>query len=150
MRVALDTNVLVCAEGMNGPERREHIIGILDRIPGADTVLPVQVLGELFNILSGRAGWQRERSREAVRFWQVTYRLIDSSADVLDRALELAADHGISTWDAVVLAAASAARCRILLSEDMQDGFSWGGVTVTDPFAAQPHPLLAAVLAPRR
>jgi hypothetical protein len=35
---------------------------------------------------------------------------------------------------------------RLLLSEDLQDGFTWRGVTVTNPFAAALHPLLAALL----
>jgi len=47
------------------------------------------------------------------------------------------------------LSAASAAGCRLLLSEDMQEGFTWGGVTVVNPFTDEPHPLLAAALAPR-
>jgi hypothetical protein len=34
----------------------------------------------------------------------------------------------------------------LLLSEDLQDGFSWAGVTVTNPFAATCHPLLEDAL----
>ena len=41
-------------------------------------------------------------------------------------------------------AVAADAGCRLLLSEDLQDGFTWRGVTVVDPFADKPHPLLAA------
>ena len=43
-----------------------------------------------------------------------------------------------------MLSAAGEARCRLLLSEDLQEGFTWGGVTVANPFAATPHPLLQA------
>jgi predicted nucleic acid-binding protein len=39
-------------------------------------------------------------------------------------------------------------RCRLLLSEDFQDGFTWRGVTVANPFAAQRSPLLHALLNP--
>ncbi|WP_205963481.1 PIN domain-containing protein [Roseicella aquatilis] len=31
---------------------------------------------------------------------------------------------------------AAEAECRLLLSEDIQDGFTWRGVTVRNPFAA--------------
>jgi hypothetical protein len=34
------------------------------------------------------------------------------------------------------LAVAAKGSCRLLLSEDLQDGFSWRGVTVANPFAA--------------
>jgi hypothetical protein len=34
----------------------------------------------------------------------------------------------------------------LLLSEDLQDGFTWGGVTVANPFAARRHALLESLL----
>jgi hypothetical protein len=37
---------------------------------------------------------------------------------------------------------------RLLLSEDIQAGFTWRGVTVVNPFAAQPSPLLKGLLGP--
>jgi predicted nucleic acid-binding protein len=49
-------------------------------------------------------------------------------------------------WDAVILAAAASAGCRLLLSEDMQEGFTWNGVTVTNPFSAKKHRLLEELL----
>ncbi len=61
-------------------------------------------------------------------------------------AVDLAVHHQLGIWDAVMLAAASEAGCRLLLSEDMQDGFTWGGVTVANPFATPRHPLLDAML----
>jgi predicted nucleic acid-binding protein len=65
-------------------------------------------------------------------------------------ATDLASDHGLTIWDSVVLAASAEAECRLLLSEDLQEGFTWRGVTVTNPFAPALHPLLAALLtAPR-
>ena len=36
--------------------------------------------------------------------------------------------------------------CRLLLSEYMQDGFSWRGVTVVNSFAAMRRPLLDALM----
>ena len=34
----------------------------------------------------------------------------------------------------------------MLASEDLQDGFTWGGVTVVNPFASPQHALLRALL----
>lgn len=60
-------------------------------------------------------------------------------------ALDLVASRGLQVWDAVILAAAAEANCGVLLSEYTQHGFTWGGVTVVNPFAAEPHPLLARI-----
>jgi predicted nucleic acid-binding protein len=61
-------------------------------------------------------------------------------------ATDLAAQHQLGIWDSVILAAAADAGCRLLLSEDMQDGFTWNGVTIANPFASSLHPLLAALI----
>jgi predicted nucleic acid-binding protein len=39
-------------------------------------------------------------------------------------AIELAVSHRLSFWDAIVLASAAEAGCRLLLSEDLQSGFT--------------------------
>jgi predicted nucleic acid-binding protein len=104
------------------------------------------VLGELFHVLVRKAERTRPRARAAVLAWGDAFPLIDTSPDVLLAAMDLAADHRMRIWDAIVLAAAADANCRLLLSEDLQEGFVWGGVTVTNPFAAVRHPLLDALL----
>lgn len=78
------------------------------------------------------------------------YPAIDTTAAVMMVAVDLAAEHRLSVWDAVVLAAAAEAGCRILLSEDLQDGFTWRGLTVVNPLAAVQHRLLEALLASGR
>ena len=41
---------------------------------------------------------------------------------------------------------ASQAGCRLLLSEDLQDGFTGGGTTIANPFASPLHALLQSLL----
>jgi predicted nucleic acid-binding protein len=79
--------------------------------------------------------------------WSDSFALIETSEPVLLAAMDLAEAHRFSIWDAIVVAAAARAECRLLLSEDMQDGFTWNGVTIANPFSETPHPLLAAMLA---
>ena len=146
MRLAVDTNILAYAEGVNGPVRKKAGLEVTGRLPAESTFVPVQVLGELYRVLVGKAAWPAKRARAAILSWQDTFPLIETSPAILIGALDLAADHGLSIWDAIILAAAAAAGCRLLLSEDMQEGFTWGGVTVVNPFAAKKHELLAGVL----
>src|SRR5262245_43964069 len=91
---------------------------------------------------------QRSRTdvRNALLAWRDSFPLAETSAEVMLTAVDLAADHHLGIWDAVILSAASKVGCRLLLSEDLQDGFTWGGVTVVNPFAPTRHPLLGALL----
>ena len=146
MRLALDTSILAYAEGVNGAARKKTALDIIGRLPSVSTFLPVQALGELFHILVRKAGRPPERARAAILSWQDAFPPIETSPTVLIAATDLAARHSLSIWDAVVFSAAAAAGCRLLLSEDLQDGFTWQGVTVTNPFSAARHPLLAALL----
>jgi len=47
MRVALDTNVLAYAEGVNGAQMRKAALELVERLPEGTAFLPVQTLGEL-------------------------------------------------------------------------------------------------------
>ncbi len=146
MRMALDTNVLAYAEGVNGAVMRDKALKLIQRLPPGSIVLPVQALGELFNVLVRKAKRRPVRARAAVLSWRDAYAVVETSAAVIVDATDLASDHGLTIWDSVVLAASAAAECRLLLSEDLQEGFTWRGVTVANPFAPTLHPILAASL----
>jgi predicted nucleic acid-binding protein len=146
MNVAIDSNVLAYAEGVNGRQSRDSAIALLQALPPESTLVPVQALGELFAVLVRKAGKSRATASAAVLSWGDAFPLIETSNEVLLAATDLAQAHQLSLWDAVMLSAAADARCRLLLSEDLQEGFTWRGVTVTNPFASHRHPLLEALV----
>lgn len=51
VKVAIDTNLLACAEGAGDERRRARAVEILDALPEGAVVVPVQVLGELYRVL---------------------------------------------------------------------------------------------------
>ncbi len=146
MRVALDTNVLAYAEGVNGAARRVDALDLIQRLPAGAALLPVQALGELFQLLVRKANRTPAQARAAILGWRDAFPLIETSETVIVGAAELAASHRFSFWDGVILASAAESGCRLLLSEDLQEGFTWNGVTVTNPFGVSPHPLLTDLL----
>jgi len=146
VRLALDTNILAYAEGVNGASMRKAALELVQRLPEGATLLPVQTLGELFNLLVRKARRTPAKARKAILSWQDAFPLIETSAQVMLAAADLATDHQLSIWDSVILSAAAESGCRLLLSEDLQEGFTWKGVTVTNPFGPSKHELLSALL----
>lgn len=146
MRVALDTNVLVYAEGVNDPERGRQANDLVEELPAEGLIIPAQVLGELFRVLIGKARWPPAGARSVVDEWRASCMVAPTTATTLTAALDLATDHGLQIWDAVIVNVAAEAGCRLLLSEDMRPGFVWRGLTVVNPFTPERHPLLAAAL----
>jgi predicted nucleic acid-binding protein len=60
---------------------------------------------------------------------------------LLEGAWLLQDRHKLSWWDALIVAAAQSAGCRYLLSEDFQEGYDWGDMTVVNPFRTGPKDL---------
>ncbi len=143
MKIAVDTSILAYAEGVDGADRRRRAIDAIKSIPAHNIVLPAQVLGELFAVLVRKDRRPADEARQAVTWWMESYETAGTSPAVLAAAFSLAVDHRIQVWDAIILSVAANVRCRVLLSEDMQDGFTWNGVTVVNPFRDVPNILLA-------
>ncbi len=148
MKVAVDTNVLVYAEGLDGPERQGRVLNILSGLPAETRGVPVNVLGELFNVLTRKAQAGPAEARRRLSIWAEWGELWPSTGSAMTAAIDLASDHRLAIWDALVLTVAAEAGCRLVLSEDMQDGFTWRGATVVNPLAPVLSPLLASALRP--
>lgn len=142
MRVALDTNVLAYAEGVNGPSMQQAAQAIVQKLIPSTTFVPLQTLGELFHLLVHKSKWPSGKARESILSWRDTFSVIETSDAVLVAGADLAIEHRLNIWDAVILSAAAEAGCRYLFSEDMHDGFTWRGITVANPFAPSRRELL--------
>jgi len=145
MKVSLDTNILVYAQGVDDAGRQSIAENYTQMLSVEDTFVSAQALGELFNVLV-RRGRGRDVAKQAIEFWRATFTLVETTGELLSHAVGLAAESKLQIWDAIILAAAAEAHCDILLSEDFQDGFAWRGVTVVNPFAENPHKMLTKLL----
>jgi predicted nucleic acid-binding protein len=131
----VDTNVLLYATSTAADERlkKERAIAILN---GEDLVLSVQVLQE-FYVQSTRVTradkLEHEQAVALVESW-LRFRVQDVTVTVMRNALSSAARWRISYWDASIIEAAREAGCVTVLSEDLQDGMDFAGVTASNPF----------------
>ena len=78
LRLTLDTNILAYAEGVNGSSMKQVALDLVQKLPQDTTFLPVQVLGELFNLLVSRAGRTRARARAAILSWRDAFPLVET------------------------------------------------------------------------
>lgn len=146
MRITLDTNILAYAEGVGTKTKQEISLGLVQKLDIESVLLPAQTLGELYRVLTGKARRQADEARAAVLAWADAFAVVDSAWSAFQSALDLSVDHQLSIWDALILSVAAEQRCRLVLSEDMQDGFTWRGLTVVNPYVKHVHPLLKQLL----
>jgi predicted nucleic acid-binding protein len=147
MRAALDTNLLVYAEGFGDVQRVSATRALLEQLSDADLVVPLQCLGELFRVLTGKAGRSPDQSRDAVLGWMDAFPLLESTATAWQGAMDLCVAHQLGSWDALVLNVAAEGGARLLLTEDFHAGFCWRGVRVVNPLLEPADPYLSQLLA---
>jgi len=148
MRVALDTNLLAYAEGLGDDVRCQLARDLIAKLNPINSLVPVQVLGELSRVLTIKLKKSSADARELLLSWSDAVVVADTTWTAFQSAMDLTVDHQISMWDALIMSVAAENKCRLLISEDFQNGFTWRGVTVVNPFdtKAKSYKLLASAL----
>lgn len=136
MAAFVDTNVLLYGVSTARDEADKHAtaLSILDR---DDVVLSAQVLQE-FYVQATRSTKTHPLAHDAavslIESW-LRFRVIETTAPLVQQALATAARWQVSYWDAAIIEAARIGNCPVVLSEDLQPGMNFAGVTVQNPFA---------------
>lgn len=134
-RAFVDTNVWVYAVDDGEPAKQALARAAIAPEPDKDLVVSAQVLGEFFVTVRRRFA-QALPEADAIalveRMRQLPVVAIDG--DLVAAAIASAASWQVSYWDALIVEAARAAGAEVLLTEDLQDGWMLGGVTIVDPF----------------
>jgi predicted nucleic acid-binding protein len=128
-----DTNILVyayCEEPRTSIAR-----ALLSEVPTKGGVISVQILNELANVLLRKFNlpWN-EIERALANARRIFGPVAAISVVTHDAAIGLCHEHGISIYDALVVASALEAGCDQLLSENMQHGHRFGALTIINPF----------------
>jgi predicted nucleic acid-binding protein len=131
----IDTNILLYAvcPGSHERAKAEKARGILRR---DDLALSVQVLQEFYVQATRPTRTQPLSHVDAtalISLW-LRFHVVELSVRLMQSALRLKDRYQTSYWDAAILAAADAAGCTELLSEDLNPGQSYAAVRVINPF----------------
>jgi predicted nucleic acid-binding protein len=144
--VAVDTNVLIYAEGGGEDLKRELAMDLLTRLNRTGYILPVQAAGEFLRVMRRKMRVNAADAFQRLDELSINATLAPTTESVFAEAREIVEAHGFDIWDCILLAASRASGSRLLLSEDMHDGFVWRGITIANPFAAKQHKLLQSYL----
>lgn len=139
-RVFLDTNVVVYAYDRHDPAKQARAQEILrDGLRDDTAVLSAQVLGEFLVTVTRKipVPLSLPEAREVVELVGILC-AVDIDRSLVKRALDTQQRYQISYWDSLIVAAAERSDCKRILSEDLQHGQSYHGVTVENPFLAVP------------
>ncbi len=133
--VFYDTNVVLYLLSGNTAkaDRAEELLAAGGRVS-------VQVLNEIAAVASRKLGMSWPEIREMLAEVRAVCPVDSIAIETHERGLAVAARYGLHIYDAMIVASALLAGCKVLYSEDLQHGQSFERqLTVRNPFQAD-HP----------
>jgi predicted nucleic acid-binding protein len=134
VRTTIDTNVFVYMLDARDPVKQSAAIELVELLRSGDCVISLQSCGELYAALTRRLRRAPWEAALASRNLLASFDVYPASRSAVERALAEAMTGRYSYWDALLLASAHEAACRLCFSEDMSDGARLGNVEVVAPF----------------
>jgi predicted nucleic acid-binding protein len=136
-RISLDSNLLVYFYDPRDPHKQSLAQQIVVAAARLDCMIGLQTVGEFYTTSTRKKVLSASLAgNEALNFLATFPNFPASSVSHRAAAREAVAGR-LSYWDAVLLASAAEAGCTIMLSEDMKDGATLGGITVRNPFGTK-------------
>ncbi len=134
-RTFLDTNVLVYAFDDAEPEKRDRARSLL-AAPPSPLVISAQVIGEFYVVVTRKLAKPLVPSDAKAAVEQLLrLPVVPVDAELTAAAVATSQSSQLSYWDALIVEAASAAGCDVLLTEDLADGAMLRSMRIENPFA---------------
>lgn len=135
-RVFVDANIFIYAHQPSETVKQAVALACIDRL-GSERRgrTSVQVLNECYSTLTQKLRPQIPRPAAWTylsRFHIWEPRAVD--VDMAKQAKEVQERYGLNWWDCLIVAAAQMQNCEVLLTEDLDEQGSYGGVKVCNPF----------------
>jgi predicted nucleic acid-binding protein len=136
-RFFLDTNIFVYSFDENAPQKSARASELIRQaVRSRNGIVSYQVVQEFFNVALRRFAHPMTAA-EAEQYLTTTFRplmAVNSSAALFAEALRLNANHSLSWYDSVILAAAIEGGADVLYSEDFQHGQKFENLRIENPF----------------
>ncbi len=137
-RLFIDTNILIYALDPAEPAKRAASADLLRRtIANHTLVLSPQNLNECYRVLSRRRRLVDEAAARTYLTYLMPWCIAPLDAQTTLKAWAVQDEAGLAWWDALLVASALMAGCRLFVSEDMQDGRVISGMRIANPFGAE-------------
>lgn len=137
-KIFFDTNVLVYCYTETEPDKKAVAVNLAQ---SPDVWVSTQVLQELSNTLRKKFGKDWTEITLTMEEVCQNFEVFTNQPDTLRDAIRIANQYGYSFYDSLILSSSIALGCKIVYSEDMQNGQVIDGLlTIKNPFLPQQLP----------
>lgn len=136
--VFVDSNVLIYAVDEANPKKHQAArLWRSELWKSRRGRVSFQVLQEFYANVVRKWPPAREQVQAEIRNL-LTWRPVAVDGELLEQAWKIQERYQLSFWDSLIVAAAKAASCQYLLTEDLQADQDLDGVLVVNPFRSDP------------
>ena len=135
-RALVDTNILVYAYDLDAGSKQVKAAEILDSLwVQGGGVLATQVLAEFFITITRKVKrpLPLPDARQIVEDYCQGWTILNTTPDVVIKAIAGVEQYKLSFWDAMIWAAAALSEVPVIYSEDMHNGQIIEGVRIENP-----------------
>jgi len=135
-RQFVDSNLLIYSNDALAGEKNTRAQSLLDELwRRREGCVSIQVLQEFYVTATTKLRHPLDVTEAAARLERFAAWIVHEPRprDLL-AAIDLQKDYRISFWDAMIVQSARSLDCRILWTEDLNDGQHYAGVLVRNPF----------------
>ena len=133
-KVFLDTSIFIYQLDKRDPGKQRTCRELVrEHASQGQAVVSTQILQEFYVSATGKLRLDALFVKNIMRTLE-NMEVVTVGADLIHEAIDTSVQHKLSFWDALVIAAAQSANCRLLYSEDMNAGQTVRNVKITNPF----------------
>jgi predicted nucleic acid-binding protein len=132
-KVFLDTNILIYSLDQSDPDKQSRCRKLIRSLTSDNTgVISTQVMQEFYVASTSKLGAEPLIVKDILRSLERFETVIINPA-LIKEAVDCSIINRISFWDALIIAAAESAKCKLLWTEDLNNGQIIRGVRIENP-----------------
>lgn len=132
-KVFLDTNILLYAQDADAAAKQRRSRDVIEGLAqSGDGVVSTQVMQEFYVAATRKLGLPPLAVKAVLKTLAV-FEVVQVSPALIQEAIDCSILNELSFWDSLILAAAAAAGCVTIYSEDLNAGQTVLGVRIENP-----------------
>lgn len=133
-KIFIDTNIFIYALDQAEPEKQAKARILLKTLQKNRTgVVSTQVFQEFFVVATNKLKVNTQLAKKMISYL-AHYEIVTVDLPMIKKAIDICSADQISFWDALIVSAANASGCQIILTEDLNHQQSIKGVKIENPF----------------
>lgn len=132
-KVLIDTNILVYSIDNKDKKKQKISRSLIANLHGQDKgVISTQVINEFYVVATKKLKSDPFTVKQLMTRFQ--FEIVNPDLEIIKDAIDISILNKISYWDALIISSATSAKCKSILSEDLNDGQVINGIKIMNPF----------------